>query len=286
MDSKEESVDSNGAPERQSHEEFDAHESAGMTFEVEEPALEGGRKVRRKGVYLLPNLFTTAALFSAFYAIIAATKNQYDLACIGIFIAMILDGLDGRIARMTNTQSAFGAEYDSLSDLMAFGLAPALLAYHWFLGDYGKTGWMLAFVYVACAALRLARFNVQIGEVDKRYFIGLPSPLAAAALTSAIWFCVDRSLDPQSIGYLLGPLVLCLGLLMVSSCQYASFKDVDFASRVPFVAILVVVLFLALLFTDLPLFLFVVSNGYTVGGLVVWLWRRKKSLINLKKSRK
>lgn len=248
----------------------------GMTFEVEEPALVGGKKVRRRGVYLLPNLFTTAALFSAFYAIIAASKNQYDLACIGIFIAMILDGLDGRIARLTNTSSAFGAEYDSLSDLMAFGLAPALLAYHWALLGYGKTGWMLSFVYVACAALRLARFNVQIGVADRRYFIGLPSPLAAAAITSAIWFCVDRGVAPDAVSYVLGPLVLGLGLLMVSNCKYASFKDVDFGGRVPFVAILVVVLAFALFFTDPPLFLFAVSNGYVVGGLGLWLWRRKK----------
>lgn len=260
-------------------------ESDGVTFEVEEPALEGGKRVRHRGVYLLPNLFTTAALFSAFYAIIAASKDQFGLAAIGIFIAMVLDGLDGRIARMTNTQSAFGAEYDSLSDVMAFGLAPALLAYHWMLNGYGKFGWILAFVYVACAALRLARFNVQIGTADKRYFVGLPSPLAAAAVTSAIWFCVDRGIAAEEVGYMVAPLVLLTGLLMVSNCPYASFKEVDFAGRVPFVAILVVVLSFALLFTDPPLFLFVAANGYMVVGLVIWVIK-KKNLIKLKKTQK
>lgn len=258
------------------------HDDDGVTFEVEEPAVEGGERVRRRGVYLLPNLFTTAALFSAFYAIIAATKGDYQAASIAIFVAMVLDGLDGRIARMTNTQSAFGAEYDSLSDLVAFGLAPALLSYHWLLIGYGKVGWILSFVYVACAALRLARFNVQIGTVDKRYFIGLPSPLAAAAVTSAIWFSVDRGFSPDAVGYLVAPLVLIAGLLMVSNCKYASFKEVDFAGRVPFVAILVVVLSFALLFTDPPLFLFVASNGYTALGVAFWIWNAKKKLINVK----
>jgi len=255
---------------------YDTDES-GVTFEVEEPSVEGGKKVHLKGVYLLPNLLTTAALFSAFYAIIASTKMQYELAATAIFIAMILDGLDGRIARLTNTQSAFGAEYDSLSDLMAFGLAPALLSYHWLLSDYGKMGWVLAFVYVACAALRLARFNVQIGSADKRYFIGLPSPLAAAAVTSAIWFCVDRDISHHTVGYVVAPLVLMAGLLMVSNCKYASFKEVDFGGRVPFVAILIAMLSFALLFIDPPLFLSIAANGYVVFGVGAWIARKKRT---------
>tara|TARA_B100000676_G_scaffold252830_1_gene258370 strand:- start:584 stop:1453 length:870 start_codon:yes stop_codon:yes gene_type:complete len=256
------------------HEEL--RELEGVTFEVEEPELHGDKKVRRKGVYLLPNLFTTAALFSAFYSIIASTKGQFELAAIAIFVAMVLDGLDGRIARMTNTQSAFGAEYDSLSDVMAFGLAPALLAYNWALKDYGKVGWMLSFIFVACAALRLARFNVQIGSVDKKYFIGLPSPLAAATITSLIWFCVDRESGVDVAGYFVAPMVLISGLLMVSNCKYASFKEVDFAGRVPFFAILAIVLSFALFFTDLPLFVSIASNGYAIFGLVAWLLTRRK----------
>ena len=284
QDSKSESGSESEQSQSASHAQ-EQHE-AGVTFEVEEPVVEGGERVRRRGVYLLPNLFTTAALFSAFYAIIASTKGQYELAAMAIFTAMVLDGLDGRIARMTNTQSAFGAEYDSLSDLMAFGLAPALLAYNWLLIGYGKVGWVLSFVYVACAALRLARFNVQIGSTDKRYFIGLPSPLAAAAVTSAIWFAVDRQISPGIAGYFIAPLVLMAGLLMVSNCRYASFKEVDFAGRVPFVAILVVVLSFALLFADMPLFLFVAANGYTALGVGYWIWGAKKKLINIKNKSK
>ncbi|HSH83873.1 MAG TPA: CDP-diacylglycerol--serine O-phosphatidyltransferase, partial [Guyparkeria sp.] len=167
--------------------------------EVVEEALEGGRTVRRKGIYLLPNLFTTSALFAGFFAVVAGINGDFTAASVAIFIAMVLDGLDGRVARMTNTQSAFGAEYDSLSDMLSFGVAPALVAFTWILQDIGKTGWVVAFLYVACAALRLARFNVQIGSVDKKWFVGLPSPSAAALVAASVW--TFHSFDAEAFGY-------------------------------------------------------------------------------------
>ena len=159
--------------------------------EHEEEVSENGRTVRRKGIYLLPNLMTTGALFAGFYAVVAAMRGDFESAAVAIFFAMILDGLDGRIARMTNTSSKFGAEYDSLSDMVSFGVAPALVMFSWALGELGKFGWSAAFVYVACAALRLARFNTQIDTADKNYFTGLASPAAAAVVASTVWVCHD-----------------------------------------------------------------------------------------------
>ncbi|MDM4848967.1 CDP-diacylglycerol--serine O-phosphatidyltransferase [Pseudomonas aeruginosa] len=178
-----------------------------------------GRKVRHRGIYLLPNLFTTAALFSGFYAIINGMSGQFANAAIAIFVAMVLDGLDGRVARLTNTQSAFGAEYDSLSDMVAFGVAPALVAFEWALGSLGKVGWMVAFIYVAGAALRLARFNTQVGKADKRYFIGLASPRPPAARWRARY---GRSrLNPgRQVAFLVALLVTAAGVLMVSNIKY------------------------------------------------------------------
>jgi len=242
------------------------HHDNGLPFEVVESTMEDGKKVRHKGVYLLPNLMTTIALFSAFYSIIASTQGRFELAAIAIFIALFFDGLDGRIARMTNTQSAFGAEYDSLSDMMAFGLAPALLSYHWALNEMGKVGWMLAFIYVACSALRLARFNVQIGSVDKRYFIGLPSPTAASLVAASIWLCVDRNFDTAFAQIPIAAIVLFAGLLMVTNFKYSSFKEIDFHGRVPFFAVLIIVLSFALVFTDPPLWLSLIIFGYAFGN--------------------
>src|SRR5689334_3768014 len=149
----------------------------------------------RRGIYWLPNLFTTASLFSGFYAIVQAMNGRFETAAIAIFVSMVLDGLDGRIARLTHTQSEFGAQYDSLSDMVSFGAAPALVMYVWALKDLGKLGWIAAFVYCAGAALRLARFNTNIDVIDKRYFQGLPSPMAAALLAVLLWVFDDLGID-------------------------------------------------------------------------------------------
>jgi CDP-diacylglycerol---serine O-phosphatidyltransferase len=228
-------------------------------------------KQQRRGIYLLPNLFTTAGLFAGFYAIIAAIRQDFDAAAIAIFVAMVMDGLDGRIARMTNTQSAFGAEYDSLSDMVAFGLAPALVIFLWALLDMGKFGWMIAFIYAACGALRLARFNTQIGTADKRYFQGLPSPAAAACVAGWVWLGSDRGFDPVIISNISVPLTFFAAILMVSSMRYYSFKDLDFKNRVPFIKLLALVLIFALVANDPPLVLFTAFLIYAVSGPVITL---------------
>ena len=219
---------------------------------VEEGRDAEGRKVRHRGIYLLPNLFTTAALFSGFYAIINGMNGQFASAAIAIFVAMVLDGLDGRVARLTNTQSAFGAEYDSLSDMVAFGVAPALVAFEWALGSLGKVGWMVAFIYVAGAALRLARFNTMVGSADKRFFIGLASPAAAAVVAGTVWAFSDFGIKGSNMAFVVALVVAAAGMLMVSNIKYHSFKDLDLKGRVPFVAILVVVLVFAVVFSDPP----------------------------------
>ena len=230
----------------------------------------------RRGVYLLPNLFTTAALFAGFYATTAAMNQRYELAAISIFIAMILDGLDGRVARLTNTQSAFGAEYDSMADLISFGAAPALAMYAWTLGGLGKLGWVAAFVHAAGGALRLARFNTQLATADKRYFQGLPSPSAAAILAGFIWFCVDRGIAPETIRHLGAALAVTTGLLMVSNFRYHSFKGFDLRGRVPFLWAILMMLVFALIFTDPPLWLFSLFSAYAVSGPVLTLLGRRK----------
>ncbi len=231
-----------------------------------------------KGIYLLPNLFTTAGLFSGFYAILAAVNGRFEVAAIAVFIAMILDGLDGRVARWTNTQSEFGAQYDSLADLVSFGLAPSLVVYQWALVHmkdiavaWGKLGWMAAFIYVACAALRLARFNVQSEEVDKRYFIGLASPAAAAIMVGMVWVFNDMDVSGKSIQIPALLMTLFAGLLMVSNIKFHSFKDFDFRSKVPHLFILVVVLVFALTAIDPPKVLFGVFLVYALSGPVLWI---------------
>ena len=204
----------------------------------------------KRSVYLLPNLMTTAALFSGFYAIIMSYNGKYELAVIAIFAAMIFDGLDGRIARMTNTQSEFGIQYDSLSDLISFGVAPAILAYTWQLNQWGNIGWAITFIYCACAAIRLARFNVIASQdQDKQFFIGLPSPLAAALVTSFIWLGVDSfsTLNVYLLQTVISVITLAAGLLMVSRFRYYSFKDVNIKGRVPFVVIPMLVVVFALI---------------------------------------
>lgn len=213
--------------------------------EHEEEISVNGRKERRRGIYLLPNLFTTGALFSGFYAIVSGMHGKFEVAAIAIFVAMIFDGLDGRVARLTNTQSKFGAEYDSLSDMVSFGVAPALVMFSWSLNQLGKFGWAVAFVYVACAALRLARFNTQIDTADKNYFSGLASPAAAAVVAGIVWVSaeegwVDGQL-PLGMPLLAGILTAAAGFLMISSIKYHSFKGLNLRGRVPFVVLLAVV---------------------------------------------
>jgi CDP-diacylglycerol--serine O-phosphatidyltransferase len=232
--------------------------------------------VRRKGVYLLPNLFTTSALFSGFFAMVAAVNGDFTMASIAIFIAMVLDGLDGRVARLTNTQSDFGAEYDSLSDMLSFGVAPGLVAFIWILQDIGKTGWVVAFLYVACAALRLARFNVQIGSVDKKWFIGLPSPSAAALVAASVW--TFHSFDADAFGYKLLMLFVvgAAGLLMVSNIRYYSFKDVDLKGPVPFVFLLAIVLGFVVISIEPSVMLLLLFGAYVVSGPVMAVMRKLK----------
>lgn len=240
---------------------------------VEEVVEEDGRKVPRRGIYLLPNLFTTAALFSGFYAIIAGTNGNFESSAIAIFVAMILDGLDGRVARLTNTTSAFGEQYDSLSDMVSFGLAPSLVMFSWALSGLGKVGWVCAFIYAVCAALRLARFNTQIGSVDSRYFIGLASPAAAAIVAGIIW--VGSSFEMSfELSVFAAIMTAFSGLLMVSNFNYSSFKGLDFKGRVPFVSILAVVLVFAVLAIDTPKMLLAIFAVYGVSGPALWLWAR------------
>jgi CDP-diacylglycerol--serine O-phosphatidyltransferase len=236
-------------------------------------------KPRRRGIYLLPNLFTTAALFGGFYAIVAAMNGRFEAASIAIFVAMILDGADGRIARMTNTQSAFGAEYDSLSDVISFGLAPALVAYQWSLQDLGKLGWLVAFFYAAATALRLARFNTQLGIADKRYFQGLPCPSAAAVVAGLVWFATDNGISGDAVMPVTVAVTLLTAILMVSNIRFYSFKELDLRGRVPFVKILAVLLVFVLVSSDPPLVLFLGFLAYAVSGpLLTLLYLRRRRL--------
>ena len=226
---------------------------------------------RRRSIYLLPNLFTTAALFSGFYAIVQAMNNRFELAAIAIFVAMVLDGLDGRVARLTHTQSEFGAQYDSLSDMVSFGVAPALVMYEWALKDLGKLGWTAAFVYCAGAALRLARFNVNLEVIDKRYFQGIPSPAAAALLAGLVWvfddFGIDRELWLSAIACLF---TMYAGITMMTNLPFYSFKEYNLRQAVPFWVMLVLVAGLAVISLRPPVVLFLACLAYAVSGYVLW----------------
>lgn len=224
---------------------------------------------KRRGIYLLPNLLTTAGLFSGFYAIVASTNGQFEMAAIAIFIAMVFDGLDGRVARLTNTESDFGAEYDSLADIVSFGLAPALIAYNWALDDLGKMGWLAAFIFVAGGALRLARFNTMVGLADKRYFQGLAIPSAAAIIAGMVWVGAKYDIDPSTVSWLVALFTICCGLLMVSNFRYHSFKDVDWRGKVNFLVILLVVLVFVVVATEPALVLFLLFTAYAVSGPVL-----------------
>ena len=234
----------------------------------------------RKGIYPLPNLFTTGALFSGFYAIVASMNGHFENAAIAIFISMILDGMDGRVARMTNTQSDFGAEYDSLADMVSFGVAPALVSFTWALQDLGKVGWVAAFIYVAGAALRLARFNTQLEVADKNFFTGLASPSAAAIVAGMVWVFSETGVPGREMAWLMALVVPIAGILMVSNVRYHSFKGLDLRGKVPFVALLAVVMVFVVVSIDPAKVLLGVFMAYSLSGPVYEGWtrlRRKKA---------
>ncbi len=238
-------------------------------------------KKRGRGIYLLPNLITTAALFAGFYGIVAATQDKFEQACVAIFIAMILDALDGRVARMTNTSTEFGAEYDSLADMGSFGLAPALVMYEWSLSSlvdvgwhWGKLGWLAAFLYVASGALRLARFNTRASNTDKRYFQGLPSPAAAAVVVGFVWACFDNGIAGETVAKIALVIIVFAGVMMVSNVSYYSFKDIDFHNKVPFMAMLIVVMIFVFAAIDPPITLFGCFMIYALSGPVISIMRR------------
>ncbi len=232
---------------------------------------ESSKRSRRSGIYLLPNLFTTAALFAGFYAIVAANIGRFEAAAVSIFIAMILDGMDGRIARMTNTQSAFGAEYDSLSDMAAFGIAPALVVYQWALLDFGRLGWLAAFLFTAAAALRLARFNTQVETADKRYFQGIPSPAAAGLIAGLVWLGAEYALTGTVLDLTALGITVVAAVLMVSNIRYHSFKELDLRGRIRFVSMIAIVVAFALVSLEPPLVLFTLFVSYAVSGPVLTL---------------
>ena len=266
-----------------------------MDFSPQDPEAQGQLvRKRRKGIYVLPNLFTLAALFGGFYAVVMAMNGRFDLATIGVFAAMVLDSLDGRVARLTHTQSAFGEQMDSLSDMVSFGAAPALIAYEWALRPLGRWGWIAAFVYCACAALRLARFNVNTGVVDKRYFQGLPSPAAAALVTGFIWLTNEiinahrdvpwfkafielftgGGIVRTDLSWFMFAITLLAGLTMVTNVPYYSFKDFGGKRSVPFALLIGVVLLMAVISIEPPTMLFLLFVLYALSGYVLYVWRK------------
>ena len=259
--------DSSEEDANDSNVQSNASHSDELGVEVIEEEVVGGSLIRKKGIYLLPNLFTTASLFSAFYAIVAGMNSDFDKAAIAIFISMILDGLDGRVARMTNTQSKFGEQYDSLADMVAFGVAPALVAFSLNLNTLGNLGWIGTFILVVGAALRLARFNTQIGSVDSRFFVGLPSPAAAGVVAGLVWiYHIHALADSTFAALLMLVFVAGVGILMVSNIRYYSFKDLDLKRRVPFTAILIVVLIISVIAYDPATVLLISFLVYALSG--------------------
>jgi CDP-diacylglycerol--serine O-phosphatidyltransferase len=255
------------------------------------------KSIRRRGIYLLPNLLTSAALFAGFYSIISGINGRFEPAAIAIIVAGLLDGLDGRVARLTNTQSDFGEQYDSLSDLISFGLAPALLAFNWSLSSLseistmtGKLGWLAAFIFVACAALRLARFNTQVGVADKRYFQGLASPAAAGTLVFTIWFFIDNNVAGETVSWLIFIETIVLGILMFSRVRYYSFKVGPSGDKVPAIWILLAVLIIVLLALDPPIMGMIFGSAYVLSGLLITIagrrnWKLKREQRPAKRKR-
>ncbi|MES1965332.1 CDP-diacylglycerol--serine O-phosphatidyltransferase [Psychrobacter sp. AH5] len=243
----------------------------GLTFEVIEAEVAEGQQVVSRGVYLAPNLITTLSLLSGFYSILASTQGEFYKAALAIFLSAILDGADGRVARMLNAQSPFGEQYDSLADMLAFGVAPAILVYSFALEPLGRIGLGCAFVFTACGAFRLARFNVQVGIVDKKYFVGLASPLAAILVTAAVMVAVDHNewvgQYDSLITILFAAWVVVCGLLMVSNVKYYSFKEFD-KKKVPFVALIVAVLVLSIAIYDIPVGILAIGIIYALSGIV------------------
>lgn len=236
-----------------------------------------------RGIYLLPNLLTSMALFAGFYAIIQTVNNRLDISAMAIFVAMVADSLDGRVARFTHTQTAFGAEYDSLSDMVCFGIAPALLGFKWGLSTLGNIGWFAAFIYVAGTALRLARFNTQIGVSDKNFFQGLPSPAAAAMIAGFVWVVVDNQWQSSQILIAIFCLLTVFsGLLMVSRIRYHSFKNVRWQGKVPFVGLLLVVLIFAFISLEPPDVIFICASLFGLSGPIMTLWRLRKRRLDRK----
>jgi len=233
-------------------------------------------KFPKRGIYLLPNLFTTAALFAGFYAIVQAMNGRFEYAAVGILVAMVLDGIDGRVARLTHTQSAFGAEYDSLSDMVSFGAAPALVSYVWALQSMGRIGWIAAFVYCAGAALRLARFNTTLEVADKRFFQGLPSPAAAALIAGLVWVMNDYQISGGDVRWLAWFVTVFAGLSMVNNVRFYSFKDINLRKSVPFVFMLFLVLSFVLISVDPPTVLFSCFVVYALSGYIMWFWELRK----------
>lgn len=250
-----------------------AHEGRGLA-----PA--AFEKRRGRAVFLLPNLLTTGALFAGFYAVIQAMNGHVEHSAVAIFIAMVLDGLDGRVARMTNTQSAFGAEYDSLSDMVSFGVAPAVTVYSYALSSMGKLGWIAAFIYCAAAALRLARFNTQVGIADKRWFQGLPSPASAALIASLVWAGIDNGIVGADMRWGAWLITVFAGLSMVSGFRYYSGKDINLRRSVPFFTIVAIALVFALIAIDPPLVMLAVFLLYAASGYVCAFWPRKTTCSN------
>jgi CDP-diacylglycerol--serine O-phosphatidyltransferase len=242
-----------------------------------------GESVRRRGIYLLPNLLTTAALFAGFYSIVAAVDGSFQRAGAAIFVAMVLDSLDGRVARLTKTSSQFGKEYDSLSDMVSFGLAPAIVVYQWGVArltewnvTWGRVGWLVAFLFAVTAALRLARFNAQIATADKRWFVGLPSPSAAGVVAAFVW--LSSKLGIEGLGGLAGAFIVTAvaGALMVSDFRYYSFKEINFGRRIPFTWMLAIPLIFMVISVDPPLVFLLMFGAYALSGPVYWYWRRRR----------
>jgi CDP-diacylglycerol--serine O-phosphatidyltransferase len=242
--------------------------------EHEEIVSEGGKTVRRRGIYLLPNLLTLGALFSGFYAVIAGMGGNFNEAGWAIFIAGVLDGLDGRIARLTNTQSAFGAQFDSLSDMVSFGVAPALIMFSWAFAPLGRVGWAASFIYMSCAALRLARFNVQLGTANKRFFLGLQSPMAAGLITCVPWVSFKYGLEVTPIvAYLAAILTVFVGLLMISNYTYFSFKELNFKGTVPYMVFISAVVLLVIIALYPHEVLLSIAIIYAFSGPAIWVYR-------------
>ena len=249
--------------------------------------MKNDEKKMRRGIYLLPSLFTVAGLFSGFYSIVASTKGLYLPAAMWVFVAMICDGLDGRVARLTNTQSEFGSQLDSMSDMVCFGIAPALLVYLWSLSELGKVGWLSAFWFAMCSALRLARFNANTENTDKKYFKGLSTPLAAACVCSFVWCFADINFHHAGMSPLMAVFMIVLGLLMVSSIPFRSFKDLDLKNKVPFFKLMLLVLAIFFVVLDPPKTLLFYSSLYLLSGLVEWVYRfmQRRGWISVAKKR-